>query len=510
MAVKYGRTVSRLHVHWTSSSGTTELSKLLDQETSNAENAKEVDLNGSTLFPGFQDAHIHLGIGGSDLLQCNLLGLDSVERVAVAIANYSSKHTELEWVLGGGWDQHMFPTGPTSQLLDSLVGGRKALFHAHSRHAAWASSAALEAAGIDKYTPDPENGVIERDVSGKPTGLLLENAIALFDSVIPESTHDMRGNSILAAQDHLLRLGVTSIQDALVGTGLGVPDHHAAYMQLLRTDALLLRVTAALWWDPALGTEQICNLIERRSLLESAGPEGKVIADTVKLMIDGTNLVFMDREAVFEAVRALDSSGFTVHFHSYGEASTMHILDAIESAQKLNLSSGRRHHIAHLMVVREEDFERFARLNVTANIQGLRSDGPVPHELIRPTQLSCDPHRREYAFARMQMAGTRLAAGSDWPVSSADPLDAAFVASSRLLRDGTAEIDSLDTLDLAAVFSAYTVGSAYVNGRAENTGRVARGFLADLAVLDGDPFSQGAGAREVKVVETWIGGTRRF
>ncbi len=470
--------------------------------------AEVVDLRGGLLIPGFQDAHIHPGIGGSDLLRCNLLGLDTADQIVSAISDYSQGHPELDWITGGGWLQRAFDPAPTRELLDGLVGGRKAVLHAHSRHSAWASSAALAAAGIDEHTPDPPHGRIDRDDQGRPSGMLHEDAMLLLAPAIPAPTLRDRTHAILSAETQLLRLGITSIQDALVGTGLGLQDHHDAYVGLLGEGGLHLRVTTALWWDPTRGIDQIAELQERRRALETVAPESRIIADTVKMMIDGAGLVFMERDAILEAIVALDAVGFTVHSHSYGEASTRDVLDAVAEARKSNPGSPGRHHIAHLMVIDEDDFERFGALGVTANIQGFWGDRPVVHEMLQPSQLSHDPHQREYAFARLHTAGARLAAGSDWPVSSANPLDAIDVASSRVTRDEERRIDELDRLDVASVLAAYTAGSAFVNGRGNSTGRIARGFLADLAVLDRDILEPDADISGARVQQTWIDGKR--
>jgi predicted amidohydrolase YtcJ len=473
------------------------------------DDAEIVDLSGAVLLPGFQDAHIHPGLGGRELRQCNLLDFDGRPQIEAAIEQYATDHPQLEWIIGGGWSLRAFAAEPpTRELLDRLVGGRRAVLQANSRHTVWASSAALRAAGIDETTPDPEGGRIERHPDGQLTGLLHEQAMTLLTPYLPADSMVGRSESLLTAQTELLRFGVTSMQDALVGTGLGFEDFHATYVALLQQNSLQVRVTTALWWDPFRGTEQISELRERRRLLETVAPRERVIADTVKIMVDGADVILMNRQQLFEATAALDQAGFTVHYHSYGEASTQNVLDAIEAARKANPASRTRHHIAHLMVILESDFARFGALNVSANIQGFWGNLPVYQSMLRPSQLSCDPHRREYAFSRLLAAGARLAAGSDWPVSTANPLDAIRVVTHQETGAKYSSPDELDRLDLPAMLEAYTAGSAYVNGRAETTGRIAPGFLADLVVLKEDFFYEHVDTRHFKVEQTWIDGRR--
>ena len=175
----------------------------------------------------------------------------------------------------------------------------------------------------------------------------------------------------------------------------------------------------------------------------------------------------MDSGTIREATVALDAVGFTCHSHSYGELATTWILDAIAEARAVNDGGRGRHHIAHLMVISEEDFPRFAELDVTANIQAAWGSSAVIHDIMHLTTGSDDPQLREYAFGRLAAAGARLAAGSDWPVTTADPLAVIRLEVTRG-RDrkptgADGDPDELDRLDLPTLLTAYTAGSAYVN-----------------------------------------------
>lgn len=470
--------------------------------------AESVDVSGRLLVPGFQDAHIHLGTGGQDLLTCDLTGLTTPDEVYGAIAAYADANPDLPWIVGGGWDRSVFPypAGPHRDALDRIVGGRPAAISPFDRHGLWVSTAALDAAGITDDSPDPHDGVFRRGEDGRLSGMLEEGAMALLRRAIPELSVPQREAAILRAQEHVLALGVTSVQDALVGTGLGMFDQYDAYRNLVAGGKLSLRLTTALWWDASRGLAQIPELVARREELTALGSD-RVVADTVKIMVDGADVVFMDAPALREATIALDALGFTVHYHSYGDATTHSVLDAVEAAIAVNGPRHRRHHIAHLFFVAEEDFGRFARLGVTANIQGLWAGSAVPHDHLQGSTMTLDPQTREYPFGRLVAAGARLAGGSDWPVTSADPLLAVQAATGLLTESGERDpLQEHDRLDTAAMLGAYTSGSAFVNGRADRTGRIAVGYLADLAVLTRDVL---AGADELKgaeVEQTWIGG----
>lgn len=475
--------------------------------------AELVDVSRRLLVPGFQDAHIHLGTGGQDLLTCDLTGLTTPEEVYGAIAAYADANPDLPWVLGGGWDRSVFPypEGPHREALDWIVGGRPAAISPFDRHGLWVSTAALEAAGITDDTPDPHDGIFRRAEDGRLSGMLEEGAMAALRGAIPELSGPQREASILKAQDHLLALGVTSVQDALVGTGLGMFDQYEAYRDLVRSGRLGLRLTTALWWDASRGLAQIPELVARRDQLAMLGPD-RVVADTVKIMVDGADVVFLDAAALREATIALDAVGFTVHYHSYGDATTHAVLDAVEAAIAVNGPRlRRRHHIAHLFFVAEEDFGRFARLGVTANIQGLWAGSAIPHDHLQASTMTSDPQTREYPFGRLLAAGARMAAGSDWPVTSANPLLALQAATGLLTEEGDREpIQEHDRLDTAAMLEAYTSGSAFVNGRADTTGRIAVGYMADLALLTRDVLAGDEELRNADVEQTWIGGIRHY
>ncbi len=477
--------------------------------------ARVVDASGRLLLPGFQDAHLHPGLGGADLLTCDLAGCSSVSEILDRIRAYAATVPTGDWVVGGGWERELFPRGgPTRQQLDEATGGRPGWMRSYDCHGAWVSSEALRIAGLDATTVDPEHGYVVRNAEGTPTGLLEEDAMALVRRHMPEETISDQKRALLRAQEHLVALGVTSLQDAIVGGGLGIPDQVPAYRELLTDRSLTCRLTAALWWDPTRGLDQLDDLKEQRTVLESCAGPAWVIADTVKLMVDGSHTVFLDQAAIREATVALDALGLTCHYHAYGELATHWILDAVAEAREANGAQDGRHHVAHLMVIDDEDFARFSALDVAANVQAAWGCSAVAHSIMRLTTCSDDPQQREYAFGRLAATGARLAAGSDWPVTTADPLEAIRLECSRgreRSADGaTGEPDELDRLDLLALLKAYTAGSAYVNGRASSTGRIAPGFLADLVLLDRDPFEDEESLSQAAVAQTWVQGAQVY
>ncbi|MFE4356644.1 amidohydrolase [Kitasatospora sp. NPDC056800] len=487
-----------------------------------------VDLTGKLLLPGFQDAHIHAVFGGAELASCDLTGTVGVADYLERIRAYAEAHPDQEWITGSGWSMESFEGGlPTRQLLDSVVPDRPVYLTNRDHHGAWANTRALELAGLTADTPDPADGRIEREADGTPGGTLQEGATALVARLLPPATAADRLAGLLRAQRLLHSLGITGWQDALLGEFNGQPDPSDAYLAAARSGALTARVTGALWWDRDRGADQIPDLVRRRAELA----HGRFRAGSVKIMQDGiaenftaamtspyldgcgcatanSGLSFVDPEALRGYVTALDALDFQVHFHALGDRAVREALDAIEAARTANGRRGARHHLAHLQVVHPDDLPRFARLGAVANIQPLwAAHEPQMDELTIPF-LGPERAAWQYPFGSLQRAGATLAAGSDWPVSSPDPLAGLHVAVNRMepeATDGRVFLPE-QRLDLGSAIAAYTAGSAYLNGH-DDAGVLAVGRLADLVVLDRDiltgPPEEIAQAR---VERTYVGG----
>lgn len=498
---------------------------------------ERVDLNGRLLVPGFQDAHVHPVIAGIELLSCDLSACTTAEETLEAIGRYAAAHPELEWILGAGWSMDAFPGGtPTRQALDAVVQDRPVFLENRDHHSAWANSRALQLAGLGTETPDPAHGRLEREPDGSPAGTLHEGAMTLFDHVRPRATAEQAYAGLLAAQDHLIAQGITAWQDAAVGEFMGSPDTVPVYQRALREATLRVRVRGAQWWDREAGRDQLAPILTRRDEAAATQDPQRFSLGSVKVMVDGVaesftaamhdcyldhsghatknrGITFFDAEEMAEFVTALDAAGVQVHFHALGDRAVTEALDAVEHALATNGQRGNRHHLAHLQVVRPADVARFEPLAATANMQALWACHEDQLDELTLPFLADGAEEHHYPFGDLAATGAQLAAGSDWPVSSPDPLQAIHVAVNRVSAEGNRPpLGPLrQRLTLAQALNAYTQGTARINHLDDCTGRLLPGYFADLAILDRNLFDLAPEQlHEARVDETWIAGERVY
>lgn len=498
---------------------------------------ERIDLDGRLLVPGFQDAHVHPVSGGVELLSCDLTGCDTAEETVEAIRTYAEAHPELDWILGAGWSMDMFPGGtPTRELLDAVVADRPVLLENRDHHGAWANSRAFEAAGIDAHTPDPADGRFERRPDGTPAGTAHEGAMNLFDHVRPRPTEDAAYAGLLAAQDFLLSHGITAWQDAAVGVFMGSLDTLPIYRRAVREGTLVVRVRGAQWWDRANGEGQLADVLARRDEVAAEADPDRLSIASVKVMVDGVaenqtaamhdaykdphghttsnrGISFFDPAEMTEFVTELDANGIQVHFHALGDRAVTEALNALEAARAANGETDNRHHLAHLQLARRDDLPRFAELGATANLQALWACHEDQLDELTLPFLRDNAERDHYPFGELAASGARLAAGSDWPVSTPDPVAAIHIAVNRTSPGSSLPQLGPDSqkLSLRQALDAYTQGTARVNHLDRVTGTLEPGKYADFAILDRNLFElRDAELHTARIDETWIDGVRRF
>lgn len=463
-----------------------------------------LDVSECLVLPGFQDAHAHPLEGGVSQLQCDLHDLSERVEYLEAVGRYAASHPDLEWISGDGWAMPAFPGGtPHRSDLDAVVPDRPVFLFNRDGHGAWVNGKALQLAGITSATADPVDGRIERDDEG-PTGTLHEGAMDLVMKVMPETTQAQMEEGILVAQRYLHSLGITAWQDARVE-----PAHLAAYRAVLDRGELSARVVLSLLWDHRADEAQIGGLVERREI----GNAGNLAANTIKIFQDGVvenftaamtqpyldaagnsteqgGLSMVPPEDLKRFVTLLDAQGFQVHFHAIGDRAVREALDAIEAAWGANGRRDARHHIAHIQVIHPDDIPRFRRLGVVANAQPFWACEDAQMRDLTLPFLGRPRSDWQYPFASLRKAGAPMAFGSDWPVSTPDPLLEMEVAITRVCTDERTAPPFLpeERLDLPAALAGFTIGAAYVNRLDHISGSVEVGKRGDLCVVDRNVF----------------------
>ena len=455
-----------------------------------------VHLEGRTLLPSFQDAHMHPVTSGLDLLGCDLTGRGTREAVVERIRACADSLPAGAWLVGSNWELPIFPAAnPRRELLDSLAPGRPAWFTASDGHSGWANTEALAKAGITAETPDPPNGRLERDRNRAPSGTLRESAMGLVSRVVPEPTTDQWRDGLRRALRIMHASGITAGQEAAGSLAL-----LQVYRDLDGLGELNARIVIAMRADPSRGMEQVDSFVAWRTMFSSP----RVRPTAVKIFEDGVIEArtaamlapYLDRTDAGEPnwpaprldslARTLVQNDFTIHVHAIGDRAVRLALDAIEQAEAGKQRVNRRHQIAHLQVIDSVDIPRFAALNVIANFQALWA---FPDAYIRDlTWPALGPERSRwmYPIGSVVRAGGPLALGSDWNVSSLVPLMAIQVAMTRRdPADSTAEqMLPEQAIDLMTGLRAYTLGSARALGLESETGTIEAGKSADLVVLD--------------------------
>jgi predicted amidohydrolase YtcJ len=471
-----------------------------------------LDLAGAMVLPGLIDAHIHPIGGALNLAHCDMnnanVALEELVRAARDCLARRPLAGAKDWLqivgvsaIGLSIDRH---------VVDRIAVQRPVVLWGGDGHLAWVNSAGLAASHIDRATPDPPGGHIGRDAQGEPDGYFVDDALSRI--AVPAPTVAQALPLAKRGLDLLTAAGITSIQDAD-----STPFEREVYAQLERRGQLQLRVVAVQHQEPVFDPAAVAEAVRVR---ERFAHDPLIRADSVKLFLDGTlefpyqtaALIapyldaqgrptqkdggrYYDKAQLDHVVEEFDRLGFTIHYHSIGDRAAREGLDAIEAAIARNGPMDRRHQLAHLELVDDADMPRMARLGVIANLQldwalpdVWAVDGILPY-------IGAERHRNIYAARSLQLAGVRLAGGSDWPVSTYLPLHAMRQA---MLRDYPADqppanrsrlmdvLHAEQRLDIGTLLAMYTIDAAYALRQESRTGSLEAGKLADLVVFDRD------------------------
>lgn len=524
------------------------------------------DLHSAIVFPGFNDAHTHLGSAGRTKLNVDLTGAKSLAEMLARVNAFAQAAPAGHWLTGGNWDHMLWPgkTLPTRHDLDKVTGGHPAFLVRIDGHIAVANSAALRAAGITGKSAPPQGGAIDLDAQGEPTGILRESAQGLVEKIIPPPAHaERRRGDELAIADALSH-GVTSVQDFsdwedfLVFEELEKEGHlHLRITEWLPfkaplADLIKMRAHHAAG-DPMLHTGMLKGFMDGSLGSRTAALKAPYTDDPGNVGLPQYTQAELDKMAQERA-----QAGFQLGFHAIGDRATSMALDAFTVAEaalpqlgglsspcrpagqpyqiwdeKLLCTSGAslsktqlpcravaggvpcpasqaapRNRIEHAQVVDPADIPRFAKLGVIASMQ--------PNHLLTDMNWAEDrlgPQRAAYSYAWKAFldAGVPLAFGTDYPVEPVTPFRGLYAAVTRMNEAGTKTYFPQNKLTRGQALFAYTQGSAYAEFAEGHKGKLAPGFYADFIVVDRDLYKiDPAAILHTQVRETFVAGKSAF
>ncbi len=450
------------------------------------------NLGGRYVMPGMTDSHLHLELYGKSLSMVNC-STSTREECLARVKARSMDTPPGRWILGHGWNQNMWngAFGTTAEL-DAIAPLHPVFLTDASLHSAWVNSKALELAGIDSATPDPSGGIIQRDVRGNPTGILFEEAVNMVEEKIPSTRADERKQNLLKAQEKLIRYGITSVHD------FDRIPCFKALQELDQAHELILRVYKG------LPVEQLPEIIAAG--LRTGFGSSHLRVGPIKLFADGAlgpqtaamlapyegdhsnyGKLLLSEEEVFETGRLAATSGLSLAVHAIGDRATHEVLLGYARLRKFereNKLPALRHRIEHLQLLSPENLSLASKLQICASMQ------PVHLYMDMDTADSHWGRRSRYAYALASLEATQTALifGSDAPVETPNPFWGIHAAVTRCAKNSNFEWYPEERINLRLAINAYTSEPARQSGHEGRSGELKTGQLADLIVLERDPF----------------------
>lgn len=476
---------------------------------------RRVALGGRRVVPGFVDDHVHLISGGLDLEEIQLRPATSREDFVRRIAE-RAKARPGQWITGGNWDHETWGgTLPAKGWIDAVTGDTPVIVSRLDGHIMLANSRALALAGITTKTPDPPGGIIDRDRRGEPTGILRNKAIDLVYAHVPPASQETEDRAVLAAQQHLLALGVTAVHDMDTWEAL------AAVQRAHRAGRLKIRVHSAVPLETWPRLAEYVASEGRGDAWHSWGSlkgfvDGSLGARTALLSTpysdqsDARGIAQSDLDELAEQIRGADAAGLQVAIHAIGDRAVDWTVEAFVDAEDRNGPRDRRFRIEHAFVTGPVATARMGKHGIIASLQPYLTDDE--HRWLT-NRLGPERDAWTNNFQALLAAGVPVAFGSDWPVTRADPLWGVYSAVTRA--DLSREVvppgwAMSQRMSVPQALAAYAQGNAWAGFRETVSGTLAPGMAADFVVLAQDPFGEGVDLRTVRVDMTVVGGETAF
>lgn len=476
-----------------------------------------IDGNGRTLLSGLVDAHGHVLGYGLSLLRVDLTGTQSEEEAVARIREFQAQNGNLEWIQGRGWNQVLWTSNefPSAGSLDEFFGDTPVWLSRVDGHAGWANSAAMNLAGVNVATQDPEGGQIIRDTEGRPTGTFVDNAMDLITANIPQLSVEEQAFALRRSMLELAAQGLTSVHDA--GISASTVE---AYQLLLAEGPLPIRVNAML----GAGDPQLAELLAAGHI---ASADGTFTVNSIKIVADGAlgsrgaamieeysdmpghhGLLLLDSERLHDVMKMAMDANFQVNVHAIGDNANKLVLDNFAVLIPETGTRGLRHRIEHAQILRYEDIMRFAELGVIPSMQATHatSDKNMAQDRIGEIRI-----QGAYAWRKLIDAGAIIANGSDFPVEPPNPFYGLHAAITRQDHQNSPDGGWFpeERMTATEAFASFTLDAAYAGHQENELGSLMPGKAADFILIDQDIFADSpTEIWRATVSETWVNGVR--
>lgn len=474
-----------------------------------------IDGQGKTLIPGLIDAHGHILSYGLSLLRADLVNSSSEQDAINKTLTYAKANAGLTWIQGRGWNQTQWPSNafPSAKSLDKIFPDQPVWLKRVDGHAGWANSKAMALAGITKATLSPEGGDIIRDENGEPTGVFIDNAMALIDNGIAPLTMKQQKQVLVKAMDSLASYGLTSVHDAGIDS-----NNITAFKELSQEGEMSIRINAMLYlpsnnWQQTLAAGQYQSNDDMFTFnsvkIQADGALGSRGAALIEDYSDhpGHKGLLLNTPKEFEyLVKTAMQQGFQVNSHAIGDNANKLVLDTYEKQIKASKSKQLRHRVEHAQVLRLADIPRFAKLDIIASMQATHA---TSDKNMAQDRLGKERILGAYAWRKLLNANAVIAAGSDFPVESPNPFYGLHASITRQDHNNSPQGGwfAEEKMTPLEAFRSFTVDAAYSGHQEEIIGSLATGKKADFVLLEQNLFEMPEqDIWQMAVEKTWVNG----
>ncbi|GAB5407924.1 MAG: amidohydrolase [Balneolaceae bacterium] len=479
-----------------------------------------IDGEGKTMLPGLIDAHGHVMGLGFQQLEVNLSGITTLEETLETIEKYANENPDLDWILGRGWNQTLWPQNdfPTAEDIDKVVSDRPVWLSRVDGHAGWGNTMALRLGGISQDTPDPQGGKIIRDTRGNATGIFIDAAEGYINSVIPPDSESKRKLALEKALEKMASEGITSAHDA--GVDIKTWD---LYKEFADNELLTTRI-----YGMISGAGPIFDTLSTNGPINSYADDMLALR-SVKLYSDGAlgsrgaamiqpysddpgnkGLLFVSQDEMNSMASKVMGKGYQANIHAIGDAGNRQVLNAIAFGKSEHGDQGLRNRVEHAQIVALDDIPKFKELDIIASMQPTHatSDKNMAEDRVGPQRI-----KGGYAWQTFLDQGTVVAAGSDFPVEHSNPFFGLYSAVTRMGHDGEPEGGWYpeEALSREQALRAFTLDAAYAAHQEEVLGSLEPGKWADFILIDQDYFNTSANELwKINVLQTWVAGKKVY